>query len=92
VMMGLQYLLVIYLVAIGFFSPVLLVVLAALTAVPLVWAVYKAPKPEQRPEGYDPNTWPLYYVALAFLHNRRFGLWYLAGIILDVALRLAHVI
>jgi 1,4-dihydroxy-2-naphthoate octaprenyltransferase len=92
VMMGLQYLLVIYLIAVGFFSPVLLVVLIALTAVPAVWAVYKAPKPEQRPAGYDANTWPLYFVALSFLHNRRFGLWYLAGIILDVALRVAHVI
>ncbi len=92
VMMGLQYLLVVYLIAIGYFSPVLLVVFIALTAVPLVWAVYRAPKPEERPAGFDANTWPLYYVALAFLHNRRFGLWYLLGIIVDAGLRAFHVI
>jgi hypothetical protein len=31
-------------------------------------------------------------VALAFLHNRRFGLWYLLGLILDVVLRAVHII
>ena len=92
VMMGLQYLAVLYLVITRFFSPVLLVVLIALTAVPQVWAVYKRPKPDERPANYPADIWPLWFVALSFLHNKRFGLWYLLGLILDVVLRVVHVI
>ena len=92
IMMGLQYIFTIYLIVTGYFSPVMLVVLLALTAVPMVWQVYRAPKPKEMPDGYQADVWPLYFVALSFLHNRRFGLWYLAGLILDTALHLTHVI
>jgi 1,4-dihydroxy-2-naphthoate octaprenyltransferase len=85
-MMIAQYLLVIYLVAIGFFSPVMLVTLLGLTAMPLVWAMYRAPKPAERPADYPADTWPLWFVAVAFLHNRRFGLWFLLGLLVDVVL------
>ncbi len=90
--MALQYVLVIYLVIIKFYSPVLLVVLLALTAAPQVWAVYRHPKPEERPAEYPADAWPLWFVAFAFLHNKRFGLFYLLGLILDVGLRLLKVI
>jgi 1,4-dihydroxy-2-naphthoate octaprenyltransferase len=92
VMMALQYVAVVYLVLTRFFSPVLLVVLIALTAVPQVWAVYRKQKPDDRPADYPVDVWPLWFVALAFLHNRRFGLWYLLGLILDVVLRAVHII
>jgi len=92
VMMALQYLLVIYLIIARFFSPVMLVVLFALTAAPQVWAVYRQPKPEERPAEYPADAWPLWFVALAFLHNRRFGLFYLLGLILDVGLHLLKVV
>jgi 1,4-dihydroxy-2-naphthoate polyprenyltransferase len=86
-MMALQYLLVIYLIIIRFFSPILLVVFLALTTVPAVWKVFKDPKPVERPEWFREDTWPLYYVAMGFLHNRQFGIWYLLGMIVDVVLR-----
>jgi 1,4-dihydroxy-2-naphthoate polyprenyltransferase len=86
-MMTLQYLLVVYLVITRFFSPVLLLVFLAITTVPLVWKVYKAPKPKERPDWFPENTWPLYFVAMGFLHNRQFGIWYLLGMIVDVAIR-----
>jgi 1,4-dihydroxy-2-naphthoate polyprenyltransferase len=86
-MMALQYILTIYLVAIGYFTPALLLVLLALTAVPLVFGVYSKPKPEQRPDEYPADTWPLWFVAFAFLHNRRFGLLFLLGLIADLAVR-----
>ncbi len=92
VMMALQYVAVIYLVITRFFSPILLVVLIALTAVPQVWAVFRKQKPDDRPADYPADVWPLWFVALAFLHNRRFGLWYLLGLILDVVLRAVHII
>ncbi len=85
-MMALQYLLVIYLVVVRFFSPVMLVTLLALTALPSVWAVFRRPKPVERPADYPADTWPLWFVALAFGHNRRFGLWFLLGLLLDAAL------
>ena len=86
-MMALQYILTIYRVAIGYFTPALLIVLLALTAAPLVFGVYLQPKPAERPEQYPASTWPLWFVAFAFLHNRRFGLFFLLGLIGDLALR-----
>jgi 1,4-dihydroxy-2-naphthoate polyprenyltransferase len=86
-MMALQYALVIYLVAIGYFTPALLIVLLALKTFTLVFAVYRQPKPDQRPDAYPADTWPLWFVAFAFLHNRRFGLLFLLGLIGDLALR-----
>jgi 1,4-dihydroxy-2-naphthoate octaprenyltransferase len=85
-MMALQYLSVIYLVAIGFFSPVMLIVLFSLTLAPTVIKMFRQPKPEVRPAEYPEQAWPLWFVSMAFVHNRRFGVWYLLGLILEVVL------
>jgi 1,4-dihydroxy-2-naphthoate polyprenyltransferase len=86
-MVVLQYLLVVYLVLTGFFTPVMLVVfLAAPLFARLFLPVFLAPKPQQRPEDYPADSWPLWFVASAFVHNRRFGLWFLLGLILNAAL------
>lgn len=87
-MIALQYLTVITLVITGFFTPVMLIVLAALTAIPRVWAMYKAPKPESCPAEYDPSIWPLWFSAISFFHNRRYGMFLMLGLILEVILRL----
>lgn len=92
VMMALQYLSVIYLIIIGFFTPVMLVVLLALTAVPPVYEVYRRPKPAERPASYAADVWPLWFVALSFLHNKRFGLFYLLGLIVETVLKVTHVL
>lgn len=84
----LQYLLVVYLVAIGFFTPVMLIIiLAAGTFFKVIWPMFKAPKPENKPDEYPADAWPLWFVAAAFVHNRRFGLLFLVGLILDTVLR-----
>jgi 1,4-dihydroxy-2-naphthoate polyprenyltransferase len=85
-MMALQYVSIIYLVAIGFFSPALLVVLLALFSLPKVVKMFLVPKPAQPPADYPADTWPLWFVAGAFGHNRSFGLWLLVGLILDLLL------
>lgn len=85
-MMALQYLSVFYLVAIGFFSPVMLIVVFALTLAPMVLKMFSKPKPEARPPEYPSEAWPLWFVSMAFIHNRRFGLWYVFGLILEVVL------
>jgi 1,4-dihydroxy-2-naphthoate octaprenyltransferase len=48
--------------------------------------MFRQPKPEARPVDYPENAWPLWFVSMAFVHNRRFGLWYLLGLILEVVL------
>jgi len=91
-MMALQYISTLYLVATGFFSPVMLIVLISLIGLPQVWAMYKYPKPSERPPEYPASAWPLWFVGMAFVQNRRFGMWFLLGLILDVALRVFGVL
>ena len=86
-MFVLQYALVVYLVLVGFFTPVMLVVLFALPKLRDALAVFREPKPESRPAAYPADTWPLYYVAYAFGHNRRYGLLFLIGLVTDVVVR-----
>jgi 1,4-dihydroxy-2-naphthoate octaprenyltransferase len=57
-----------------------------------VWAIYRAAKPKEMPAGYSAEVWPLYYVALSFLHNRQFGIYYMLGLIIDVVLRAFKVV
>ncbi len=76
-----------YLVATGFFTPVVLVVLLALPKLRDALAVYMKPRPRERPAGYPADAWPLWSVAYAFAHDRRFGLLLLVGLIVDVAVR-----
>jgi 1,4-dihydroxy-2-naphthoate octaprenyltransferase len=86
-MMVLQYGAVLYLTVSGFFTPVVLVVVLALPTLKRVWAVYRQPRPAGPPADYPPNTWPLWFVAMAFEHNRVFGMFFLLGLIGDLALR-----
>ncbi len=79
-----MYAVVIYLVITGFFSPFLLIVLLALRTLPRVWAMYRNPKPAERPADYDPNAWPLWFSAMSFYHNRQFGALLILGLILEI--------
>jgi hypothetical protein len=44
---------------------------------------YRSPKPERPPEGY--RNWPLWFVGIAFIHNRRFGMLFVAGLAIQLA-------
>jgi 1,4-dihydroxy-2-naphthoate octaprenyltransferase len=87
VMFVAQYALVGYLVAVRYFSPLLLVVLAALPALRLAFKAYRAPRPASPPKELPPNIWPLWYVAFAFHHTRRFGMLFVLGLIADIVVR-----
>ena len=91
-MMALMYLLVIYLVATGFFTPVMLIVLLALTVMPQVWAMYRQPYPKERPADFPPEAWPTYFAAASFFHNRRYGLLFLGGLLADAALHVLRIV
>lgn len=85
-MMILPYLFTLYLIAIKFFTPVMLIVLFALPTFLQVYPPFLKPKPETKPEGQI--GWPLYFVGYAFVNNRKFGSLFMFGLLIDVALRL----
>jgi 1,4-dihydroxy-2-naphthoate octaprenyltransferase len=84
-----QYILVAYLIIVGFFTPVMLVVFLSLPLfIKAVLRMYRHPRPYGRPDSYPEDIWPLWFVASAFAFSRRFGILFLAGLILDSVLRL----
>jgi len=83
IMVFLQYLLVVYLVVTGFFTLLLLIVFFSIPVLLQIIPIFLSPKPEEKPENY-PDVWPNYFVAAAFVHNRRFGLFFLLGLMLNV--------
>ncbi len=89
-MMVLPYFITLYLIATHFFTPVMLLVFAALPTLLRTYPTLLKPKPDVRPEGFPEGQggWPLYFAPLGFVNNRSFGMYFLLGLILDVALRL----
>ncbi|MEH6516125.1 MAG: prenyltransferase [Halioglobus sp.] len=86
VMVTLQYLLTIGLVVGGLFHWALLLPLLSLRSLWRLIATYRCPKPEQRPERYPLNIWPLWFSAYAFRHTRIFTSLFVLGLLLDLAL------
>jgi 1,4-dihydroxy-2-naphthoate octaprenyltransferase len=88
-LIALQYVVVVYLIVIGFFTPLMLLVFLSL---PMffknVLPMYRHPRPTERPEDYPAEIWPLWFVASAFAFSRRFGMLFLGGLILDTVLKL----
>src|SRR5207302_3678976 len=72
-MIVLMYAIVVYLVVIGFVSPVVLVVFLAVPKARTALAMYAKPRPRERPEYWPALAWPLYFVRLAFAQHARFG-------------------
>jgi 1,4-dihydroxy-2-naphthoate octaprenyltransferase len=73
----------------GGFHPVLLVVLFALPALKRALPVFLSDKPatpELTPVWYEKDLWPNWYVALAFYHNRAFGVWFMIGLFADAVI------
>ena len=89
-MMALPYLLVVTLIALRYFTPVMLLVFIALPTFLKLYPQFLKPRPENRPEGFPDGQggWPLYFAPQAFINNRAFGMWFMLGLILDVVLRL----
>ena len=100
---ALQYILVIWLVISSVFTPLMLVVFLAFPMFLRFFKAYLQPRPAAPPalpaspkskwldlwegEDYPPEGWPMWFVAFAFVHNRRFGILFLLGFIIDAFLR-----
>ena len=81
-----QYLLVGWLIFSGYLGWSLAFVLLAIPK--YIWAskVFSKPRPENEPEDLEKGVWPLYLSAHAFQYNKRFGLLFLLGLIIDLVL------
>ena len=80
------YGIVIYLVATGYFSTFMLLILfAGQRALYAVFALSK-PRPDAAPEGFE-AFWPTWFSGFCFYHNRAFGGLFVVGIVLDTILR-----
>ena len=87
VMLVAQYLLVAYLVVIGFFTPLLLLVFLAVPKLLPSLRALRAQRPATRPADYPERVWPGWFVAYAFLHNRRWGSLFLLGLLAEAIFR-----
>ena len=85
IIISLQYILTVYLVLIGFFKFTMLIVLFSLKwFFNRILKVYLKPKPLKKPEIYPDSVWPLWFVAFAFDHNKKFGYFFILGLIFEV--------
>ena len=81
------YLSLIGLAASGAISPWALVGLVGVTRLVPVWRVFSKPKPDGPPPEYpDYPIWPLWFTAAAFVHARRAGALFVAGLVLAAIL------
>jgi 1,4-dihydroxy-2-naphthoate octaprenyltransferase len=83
-MMAFQYLFVVYLVITGYFNPVLLIVFLALIYIKPVVKIFLSPKPADCPAEFPKDIWPLWFVAAGFEHNRKFGMFLMLGLVLQL--------
>lgn len=81
-----QYVLTGWLIFNGTFGIAMLVVVFAIPK--FLWAVkvFSKPRPESEPATLEKGVWPLYLSAHAFAYNKRFGLLFLLGLIIDLVL------
>src|SRR2546422_2837940 len=80
------YAIVLGLVVSGYLGVGVLIVAAALPLLRQVLRAYSQPKPASPPPGY--RVWPLWYVSLAFYHNKLAGGLFVLGLALNAVLGL----
>ncbi|OGO29063.1 MAG: ubiquinone biosynthesis protein UbiA [Chloroflexi bacterium RBG_16_54_11] len=85
-MLILQYILTLVLVLTGYYTLVMAAVVLAIPTLRRIWPMFKAPKPAEKPTEY-PDVWPNYFVAAAFVHNRKFGVWFMLALLVDSLLK-----
>ena len=78
------YAIVVVLVATRTLGPAVLIVAAALPRLVRVLRAYREPKPAAPPPGY--RVWPLWYVSLAFYHNKLAGGLFVLGLLANLVI------
>jgi 1,4-dihydroxy-2-naphthoate polyprenyltransferase len=78
----LAYGVIFYLVATGYFSILMLIIVFALQRAMYAVVVLSKPRPEGPPKGFE-AFWPTWFSGFCFYHNRLFGGLFIVGILLD---------
>lgn len=79
------YLVTLYLVLDGYFTPALLVIFLAYKEALMAIGVMNNPKPKQAPDRWE--YWPVWFAGFAFNHNRNFGGYLILGLTVDALVR-----
>ena len=89
-MMVTPYLLVLAMIALKYFTPVMLVVLFAFPTLKATLPFFLKPRPATRPDWFPDGQggWPLFFAPLAFRNNRAFGGLFMLGLLVDVLIRI----
>lgn len=79
-----------YLVAIKYFTPIVLLPLLSLPRLRKILPAFLNPKPAERPENFPQGQggWPLFFAPLAFWYYRSFGTFFVLGVAVDGLLRI----
>jgi 1,4-dihydroxy-2-naphthoate octaprenyltransferase len=91
-LMVFMYVFSVGLVVTGYFAVSMLIVLLSLPSARTFWQGYAKGRPEKPPPDYPYQIWPVWYVGISFVHNRKFGSLFLLGLVLDIVLRSFNVI
>jgi 1,4-dihydroxy-2-naphthoate octaprenyltransferase len=81
-----QFAVIGYLIWVGYFTVAMLIAFAAAPSLRRVFAVYRNPRPTEPPDDLPKGVWPLWFVAITFWYNRRFGMFFLAALVGDILL------
>jgi len=81
-----QFAVIAYGIGTGYFTPAMALTLLAAPGLGRVFAVTSKPRPDEPPPELPEGVWPLWFVAVTFAYNRRFGAWFLLALVVDVAL------
>lgn len=89
-LLALAYALTIYMVAIGYYTPIMLLVFINIPLFIKTSKLFLRPKPTEKPDPSlgDTRAWPLWFVRSAFTYNRKFGSVFITALLLDTALKL----
>lgn len=89
-MIILQYIFIIFLVTIQYFTPLMLFVFLSVSRLYKILPAFLKPKPIERPTNFPEGQggWPLYFAPLAFWYNRSFGTIFILALIIDTFIRL----
>lgn len=89
-MMLAPYLLVVGMIALKYFTPVMLVVFLAIPTLKETLPYFLQPRPATRPDWFPDGQggWPLFFAPLGFRNNRSFGGLFMLGLLVDVILRI----
>jgi len=80
-----QFGVIAYLIGVSYFTPAMLITLAAAPSLGRVFKTFGRPRPSGPPPELPAGVWPLWFVAQTFWYNRRFGAWFLLALVVDVA-------